>query len=72
MKLPRDASGAAVVAALAKLGFERVRQNGSHVQLVKGSLRVTIPLHRSVVPGTLRSILRQARVDLDEFLNALR
>ena len=58
-----------VVAALEKVGFYRVRQRGSHLQLKKGNLLVTVPMHaRDLNPGTLRSIIRQARLRVDEFL----
>ena len=68
MKLPRDLSGADVVSALERLGFAKTRQTGSHVQMARGSLRVTIPAHSPIAPGTLKSILRQAGVDLAELM----
>ena len=43
MKLPRDVSGKAAVKALRRLGFEIVRQEGSHIRMSKGDRRVTIP-----------------------------
>ena len=33
MKLPRDVSGATLVAALRRIGYEQVRQRGSHVRI---------------------------------------
>jgi predicted RNA binding protein YcfA (HicA-like mRNA interferase family) len=60
-----------VVKALERLGFERVRQSGSHIRLIKGDLRVTVPDHGSIAPGTLRNVLRQAGVDLETFLKNL-
>ena len=72
MKLPRDASGAAVVAALERLGFQRTRQIGSHVQLAKGERRVTVPWHRPIAIGTLQSILRQAGIDAETLMEVLR
>ena len=71
MKLPRDLSGAAVVAALERLGFAKMRQTGSHIQMAKDGLRVTIPNHPSIAPGTLKSILRQAGVDLPALTSKL-
>ena len=71
MKLPRDLSGAAVVKALARRGFTVARQSGSHVRLVKGGKRVTVPRHRSLNAGTLQSILRQAGVTIEELQDAL-
>ena len=66
MKLPRDLSGDEVVRALRRLGFQQVRQAGSHVRMVRGPARVTVPLHGAIVPGTLKSILRQASLTIDE------
>ena len=71
MKAPRDISGPKAVKALERLGFLRTRQSGSHTRLVKGSCNVTVPMHRTLDVGTLQSILRQADVTLDEFMNEL-
>lgn len=72
MKLPRDVSGPQAVKALRRLGFEQNWQEGSHIRLSRGGLRVTVPNHRTLVPKTLQSILRQAGVSLREFMDALR
>ncbi len=61
-------SGADVIKALERLGFERVRQRGSHVVMKRGSEGTVVPLHREVKTGTLAGILRQAGVTQDEFL----
>ena len=48
MKLPRDVSGAALVAALRRLGYEKVRQRGAHVRITTregGEHHEVIPLH---------------------------
>ncbi len=71
MKLPRDVSGAEAVRALERLGFSISRQTGSHVRMAQRARRVTVPMHRNLVVGTLQSILRQADVSLDDFVNAL-
>ena len=71
MKLPRDISGAETLKALERLGFSTTRQTGSHVRLARGALRVTVPMHRNLVAGTLQSILRQAGVTLEDFVKAL-
>ena len=71
MKLPRDLSGSAVVAALERIGFTIVRQTGSHIQLSFAQRRVTVPNHNSIAPGTLKSVLRQAEIDLTTFLDNL-
>ena len=70
-KLPRI-SGAEAVRTLEKMGFTQVRQRGSHVVLKKelpeGAVGRVVPLHNELAVGTLRSILRQAKVDPDEFM----
>ena len=71
MKLPRDVSGAETLKALGRLGFLVTKQTGSHVRLTRGALRVTVPMHRNLVAGTLQSILRQAGVSLEDFLKVL-
>jgi predicted RNA binding protein YcfA (HicA-like mRNA interferase family) len=71
VKLPRDASGAAAVAALERLGFVRTRQTGSH-ELTRDHLRVTVPMHRPIAPGTLKSILRQAQLEVETFVREIR
>ena len=43
MKLPRDVSGAEAVKALRRLGFVVRRQDGSHIRLSKGSIKLTVP-----------------------------
>jgi predicted RNA binding protein YcfA (HicA-like mRNA interferase family) len=69
-KLPR-VSGAAVVRALERLGFEKARQSGSHVIMRRGSKGCVVPLHSEVKVGTLAGVLRQADVSTDEFIAAL-
>ena len=63
-------SGAEVIKALERLGFEQLRQRGSHVVMRRGSFGTVVPLHREVKTGTLAGILRQAGVTQDEFLGA--
>ncbi|MBA3063122.1 MAG: addiction module toxin, HicA family [Atribacteria sp.] len=56
-----------VVRALQRLGFVVVRSKGSHLQLKKGNLLVTIPIHnKDLKPETLKSILRQAKICIEE------
>ena len=71
MKIPRDLSGKELVKALARLGFVKVRQTGSHVRLVREASRVTIPMHHEIKIKTLKSILLQANIPLEELLKAL-
>jgi predicted RNA binding protein YcfA (HicA-like mRNA interferase family) len=58
--LPAGLSGADVAKALERAGFQRVSTRGSHAKYRSGSSTVIVPLHSSLAPGTLRSILRQA------------
>ncbi len=56
-----------LVNALKRMGFYEVRQKGSHLQLKRGNLLVTVPLHSGdVSPGIARSILRQARLSIEQ------
>jgi predicted RNA binding protein YcfA (HicA-like mRNA interferase family) len=63
------------VAALQRLGFTLARQRGSHVvlkrQTADGAVGCAVPLHRELAEGTLRGILKQAHVTIEEFLAAL-
>ncbi|WP_457767578.1 type II toxin-antitoxin system HicA family toxin [Cyanobium sp. ULC082] len=52
-------------------GFSAVRQNGSHVVMRCGSRGCVVALHRPVKVGTLAGLLRQAPVDVSEFLRVL-
>ena len=61
MKLPRDVSGATLLAALRRLGYEKVRQRGSHVRITTqecGEHHEVIPLHDPIRTKTLSSILK--------------
>jgi predicted RNA binding protein YcfA (HicA-like mRNA interferase family) len=71
MKLPRDLSGSDVVKALGRMGFVVMRQEGSHIRLEKGSFGVTVPNHRTLVPKTLQSIMRQAGVTIEHLRDNL-
>lgn len=69
-KLPH-VSGAALVKALERLGFEKIRQSGSHVVMRRGSKGCVVPMHSEVKVGTLAGVLRQADISPDEFIAAL-
>ena len=61
-----------IVNALKRIGFIEVRQRGSHLQLKKGNLLVTVPLHtKDLNQETLKSILRQAKISIDELIEFL-
>ena len=69
-RLPR-VSGAEIVHALQHLGFQQLRQSGSHVVMRRGSQGCVVPLHSQVKVGTPAGLLRQAEVSHEEFIAAL-
>ena len=61
MRIPRDLSAAELAKALRAMGYERARQDGSHIRLTTqrgGEHHVTMPNHSPIKLGTLRAILR--------------
>jgi predicted RNA binding protein YcfA (HicA-like mRNA interferase family) len=68
----RNLSGQELVKTLSKAGFKPVRQKGSHLILVKetqqGKIGCVVPLHKELKIGTLKSILKQAKISVDEFI----
>lgn len=67
--LPR-VSGREVVKSLLKIGYEQDRQRGSHIilrQVTAPHRRLVVPDHNEVAKGTLRAIIRQAGLTVDEF-----
>lgn len=74
LKLPR-VSGAQAIRALERLVFVQARQRGSHVVLKKmgpgGTTGCVVPLHPELAIGTLRGILKQAGITLEEFMRGL-
>lgn len=73
-KMPRISSREAI-RALERLGFEQVRQTGSHVVLKKeteeGEIGCVVPVHRELKVGTLSGILKQAQVTVEKFIESL-
>jgi predicted RNA binding protein YcfA (HicA-like mRNA interferase family) len=70
-KLPRSLKPNKVIKALQRAGFEIDHTTGGHYILKKGALRTTVPHHRSVKTGTLRSIVKQAGLTIEEFTDLL-
>ncbi|WP_149263061.1 type II toxin-antitoxin system HicA family toxin [Actinomadura sp. K4S16] len=64
--VPTDLAGVDVCKALERGGFEHISTRGSHAKYRNGERTVIVPLHRSLAPGTLRSILRQAGWAVDD------
>ena len=64
-----------IVSALQRLGFQVIRQRGSHIRLERQlrdrTIRITVPAHRPVKRSTLSRILKQAEIALEIFLAAL-
>ncbi len=63
-----------IIKALQKVGFEFVSQRGSHLKMQTvdpPKKTVIVPMHSTVARGTLRSILKQADLDLETFLQLL-
>ncbi len=62
MKMPRNISGNDLISYLVSIGFQKVRQTGSHVRLelvVHGELfGITVPLHDPLKVGTLSNIIK--------------
>lgn len=72
-ELPRI-SGREVVKALKKIGYDHDRQKGSHIvlrQSIYPHRRVTVPDHKEIAKGTLRAILRETGLTVDEFKKLL-
>ena len=56
-----------------KLGWQQMGQVGSHVVMVKPGIRanLSIPQHKELSVGTIRALIRNAGLSVDEFLNLL-
>jgi len=66
-KLP-VVSGRKTISALLKLGFAIKRLKGSHIVLTKDRINFTVPLHKTLKKGTLKAILKQSQIELEDFL----
>ena len=71
---PADAPVRKVMKALERLGFSVVRE-GNHIAMIKENpdgtrTLLTMPNHPTIKKSTLRTILNQARISRDEFLEA--
>lgn len=79
MKIPRDIGASDLIRALRILGYERVRQDGSHIRLttaVGGTHHVTVPNHRPLKTGTLlggvlKPIAAHHQLTVEELLGKL-
>jgi len=71
VKLPRDVNGVEPARALKRFGFVELRQTGSHLVLRKENRTVVVPQHKSLKPGTLKGIIEQAGLTLEQFVAKL-
>ncbi|MCC0179285.1 type II toxin-antitoxin system HicA family toxin [Waterburya agarophytonicola K14] len=63
-----------IIKALEKIGFQAIRQKGSHVRMKHEDSRVvTVPVHKgkTIGKGLLRKILRDAELTVEEFIKLL-
>ncbi len=67
-------SGIEAVKALSKIGYEVDHQTGSHIILRQNKYphrRLTIPNHKEIAKGTLRGLIKQAGLTVEEFIELL-
>lgn len=66
-------SGRECVRALEKAGFVAIRQKGSHIFMRRDNpfAQTVVPDHKTIHRGTLRNIIRQSGMTVDEFLALL-
>jgi len=74
-KLPAI-SGDDLIKALGKFGYVTVRQHGSHVRMhhptdAQRRQPVTVPRHKTLKRGLLRRIIREARISVEQLIDAL-
>ena len=72
-KLPTDLSGYDLIKALQRVGFVVQRQRGSHIILRREApfARVIVPNHKTLRIGTLRTILNEAGLSVEQLLELL-
>ena len=67
-------SGRNVAKVFERLRWEVARQRGSHIILVKKGhiATLSVPDHREVARGTLRSLIARANTTVEEFLSVMK
>jgi len=68
-------SGKQFVSAMKQLGYEVDHQTGSHMILRNTNpshRRLTVPNHRTLAKGTLRKLIREAGITIEELVGLLR
>ena len=56
---------------LKKRGFTKDRQKGTHIVYAKDNLTAVVPDHRTLAIGTLHDILKKAKIDRQDFVDAM-
>ena len=68
-------SGKDLVKILSKLGYQHIRTRGSHMVLVKQESNekktIPVPNHKELAKGTLKAIMNQANLKLNDLLDLL-
>lgn len=66
-------SGEKAVRAFKKVGWRKDRQRGSHVVMLRegSNVSLSVPQHRELAPGTLRTLIRLSGMTVDEFVDLL-
>jgi len=64
-------SGSDIIKSLQKLGFNVIRQSGSHIVLKRNGIGCVVPNHKEVKVGSVNGLLRQAGISAKEFESAL-
>ena len=65
-------SGKKLIKALSKIGYYVRDQKGSHIHLRHPIRRpLTVPAHKTIARGTLKEILKDAEISVDELLELL-
>ena len=69
-------SGREAIRAFQKIGYEVVRQRGSHIRIRDRTnpshKPLSIPDHKELKPGLLRKLLRDANLNVEEFPHLLK
>ena len=60
-----------IIKAIASIGFEFIGQRGSHAKYFNGIRTTIIPMHDEVAKYTLKTILEQADISLEEFMKLI-
>ena len=72
MKLPL-LSGKQVLAALTRLGFTEIHRKGSHVKMKHADGRLIVfPFHDEIDRYTLKGALRDAEIEVEDFLKQVK